>query len=118
MKRQRPLKQIRAYCLYCMNGNSNEIKICASKTCALFYCRFGKNKSNPKLPVLKIIKSYCADCSDGKLKIKYCDHEECQLYQFKNGKNPFSQIKGNPGSLKPFAKKAILSETPVNTEGF
>lgn len=37
------LKKIRAYCVFCMNGNKAEIKVCTSPDCAFFIYRFGKN---------------------------------------------------------------------------
>ena len=38
-----PIKAIRAYCLDCMGGSSNEVKLCPSKDCFLWAYRFGKN---------------------------------------------------------------------------
>lgn len=38
-----PLKAIRANCLQCVGGSSNEVKLCTSKTCYLYPFRFGKN---------------------------------------------------------------------------
>lgn len=40
---QQPLKAIRANCLQCVGGSSNEVKLCTSKTCYLYPFRFGKN---------------------------------------------------------------------------
>jgi len=38
-----PMKGIRAFCLECCGGSSNEVKLCVSKNCALYPFRFGKN---------------------------------------------------------------------------
>lgn len=38
-----PVKAIRAYCLGCCNGNSNEVKACVIEECELYPFRFGKN---------------------------------------------------------------------------
>lgn len=38
-----PLKSIRAFCLDCVGGSSNEVKLCPSKRCALYPYRFGKD---------------------------------------------------------------------------
>ena len=38
-----PVKAIRAYCLYCMCGQANEVKLCPSKDCSLYPYRLGKN---------------------------------------------------------------------------
>ena len=37
------LKAIRKYCLWCMNGQANEIQLCPSMDCPLYQYRFGKN---------------------------------------------------------------------------
>ena len=38
-----PLKSIRAKCLDCMCGNSNEVKLCVQDDCPIYRYRFGKN---------------------------------------------------------------------------
>lgn len=38
-----PLKAIRAKCLDCCCGQSNEVKLCPVENCALWQFRFGKN---------------------------------------------------------------------------
>ena len=38
-----PVKAIRAFCLDCCGGNSNEVKNCTSSICQLKPFRFGKN---------------------------------------------------------------------------
>ena len=38
-----PIKAIRAHCLDCMCGQSNEVKLCPSKDCSLYPYRLGKN---------------------------------------------------------------------------
>lgn len=45
---QSPLKAIRANCLQCVGGSSNEVKNCTSKTCYLYPFRFGKNPYSKK----------------------------------------------------------------------
>ena len=47
-----PMKGIRAFCLECCGGSSNEVKLCISKNCALYPFRFGKNP-NIKLTVVQ-----------------------------------------------------------------
>jgi hypothetical protein len=42
MVRLTPVKAIRAKCLECSRGSTNEIKICPIEDCALYYYRFGK----------------------------------------------------------------------------
>lgn len=36
------LKRIRAYCIWCCNDQSNEVKLCPSVKCPLWEYRFGK----------------------------------------------------------------------------
>lgn len=42
-KRVTPLRAIRAKCLDCMCGSSNEVALCPSEDCPLFNFRYGKN---------------------------------------------------------------------------
>lgn len=43
-----PVKAIRAKCLDCCCGNSNEVKLCPAEECALHPFRFGKNPYRAK----------------------------------------------------------------------
>lgn len=43
-----PIKAIRAKCLDCSNGSSNEVKLCEIEQCALYPFRFGKNPYRTK----------------------------------------------------------------------
>lgn len=38
-----PIKAIKAYCIGCCGGITNEVKSCAISDCELFPFRFGKN---------------------------------------------------------------------------
>lgn len=38
-----PIKAIRAYCLGCMCGSANEVRLCPIKKCELYPYRFGHN---------------------------------------------------------------------------
>lgn len=83
-----PLQAIRKYCLYCMNGQENEVRLCTSEQCALFNCRMQENNTDPRVSALQLIKKYCTDCSDGKAKERInCTFYGCQLYLYRNGKN-------------------------------
>lgn len=48
-----PLKAMRAYCLDCCCGSSNEVRLCPSTKCSLFPYRFGKRprKQTPVDPI-------------------------------------------------------------------
>lgn len=43
-----PVKAIRAKCLGCCCGSSNEVKMCACTDCPLYPFRFGKNPYRAK----------------------------------------------------------------------
>lgn len=43
-----PMKAIRAKCLDCCCGNSNEVKLCPCEDCPLHPFRFGKNPNIKK----------------------------------------------------------------------
>jgi hypothetical protein len=103
-----PLKQIKAYCLHhCMNHQYNEVVHCPLKKCIFYDLRYGKKK--PGISSLKSIKAYCTDCSEGIRNIKNCPFPECQLFKFKNGKNP--DLKGKRGNrlkgVSPFKMPSL-----------
>lgn len=43
-----PVKAIRAYCLSCVGGSSNEVDKCPIPECALYPFRYGKNPFRTK----------------------------------------------------------------------
>ena len=43
-----PVKAIRAFCLDCMGGSSNEVKQCSTEDCPLWNFRFGKSPFRAK----------------------------------------------------------------------
>lgn len=47
-KQKNPVKAIRAFCLDCVGGSPNEVKLCPSVKCALYHFRFGKNPFRAK----------------------------------------------------------------------
>ena len=52
MKKLAPLKSVRKYCLWCMNEQSSEVKLCPSKDCPLFEFRFGKRKKGKSVQLI------------------------------------------------------------------
>ena len=56
MKRLTPIKAIRAKCLDCSGGSSNEVKLCEMTECSLYPYRLGKRpkefKNTPTIGVL------------------------------------------------------------------
>ena len=43
-----PVKAIRAFCIDCCGGSSNEVKLCTAPKCALYPFRLGKNPYRTK----------------------------------------------------------------------
>ncbi len=48
MNLQSPIKAIRAHCIDCCCGSSNEVKLCPVTDCKLYPFRFGKNPYRTK----------------------------------------------------------------------
>ena len=91
-----PLKVIREYCLYCMNNQPKEIKLCPSILCLFYFCRFGKNKTNPRISALRLIKKHCKDCSGYSTRdLKNCLITDCSLFVYRQGKNPTRAVVKN-----------------------
>lgn len=63
-----PIKAIRAKCLDCCCGSSNEVKLCTAEKCALWPYRFGKNPNLQR------------ECTPA------------QLEALKNGRVPFQNV--------------------------
>jgi hypothetical protein len=104
---QTPLRSIRKYCLWCMNDQAVEVKLCPDRECPLYDLRMGK-KAEGKKP-LKQIRERCKVCSESLDDIKNClfngkDSPECSLFPYRMGKNFRLKGKGNVKSLI-FAKK-------------
>ena len=79
-----PCDVIRAKCLDCCLGSRKEVKLCASKVCALYPLRLGKGRK-----ALKAIREYCLECGElGWKAVKNCEHATCPLYSYRLGKNP------------------------------
>lgn len=112
------LKFVRRKCLECMNGQSQEVKLCPSKKCFLYPFRFGR-KGNSTFSPLKAIRKRCLDCGEGTYQdVKNCLFSDCPLFHYRFGKNPARRgikYRGNPEALKKWrlrlyksAKKGIV----------
>ena len=97
MKRFPPLKSVRRYCLWCMNGQAREVSLCPSDDCPFYPLRFGKRKQG--MSTLKMIKAKCKDCAES---VKKCDFIDCQIYPYRFGHNPARQ---GIGGSSPFLFK-------------
>lgn len=56
-----PVKAIRANCLDCMGGSSNEVKLCPVDYCPLYPFRFGKNPYRKKTEMTEEKKAHLAE---------------------------------------------------------
>jgi len=111
-----PLKAIRKHCLFCMNNQFNEVKICTDRECPLWLLRFGKGAQG--VSVLKAIRVKCYACGEGTPSdIKNCEISDCFLYRYRFGKNP--ALKGRKVSpdtiraLRAGLLKKNLSKTGI-----
>lgn len=64
-----------------------------------------------KVSPLKAIRIKCLDCcARSPREVNLCQDNDCSLYPFRLGKNPFTKRRGNISNLKFFHKeKPILS---------
>ncbi|HBF36030.1 MAG TPA: hypothetical protein DDW50_01775 [Firmicutes bacterium] len=54
--------------------------------------------------ILKAIRSKCLDCSGGQIdEVRECTIQNCTLYPYRMGRNPFSNRKG-PGNIEALKK--------------
>lgn len=61
MNLQNPLLAIKAYCLGCMCGQRNEVKLCPVEKCELYPFRFGKNPYRKKTDLSEDRKAELAE---------------------------------------------------------
>lgn len=84
-----PLKSVRKYCLWCMNGQVKEIRLCPKENCIFYKFRMGRGKVK-----LKHIRLRCLDCSGGATpRVQSCefngtDDELCILFPYRMGRRP------------------------------
>lgn len=75
---------MREYCLWCVGGQSLEVKLCARSKCPLWLHREGHGRGSKVKP----IRARCLECSWGAVEVKECLAENCTLWPFRVGKNP------------------------------
>jgi hypothetical protein len=109
-----PLRALRRHCLWCCNGNPNEVRLCVSKSCPLWPFRFGHRPTDElKAEVgdrilhpaerqitgkafhdaggtaLRAIRLRCLDCRGAsRSEVAGCWDTDCALDPFRFGKNP------------------------------
>jgi len=123
ISRQQPLKQIRQFCLWCCDGNANEVRECPAEFCPLHKYRFGRKEIKGSKSGLRMIRQKCVDCSSDSYKeVEYCEFSYCPLFIFRFGKNPFRKKipeyrrKGMGEALNAVRprKKEIAAESALN----
>lgn len=104
MRRLRPLKAIRKYCVsWCCNGKSDEVDLCSPINCSLYKFRLGKGRGHK----LRAIRLKCLDCSAGSFEeVKDCPFEDCRLFPYRFGKNP--ALKGMVRGASRFPKRMAI----------
>ena len=116
MKTYTPLQSIRRYCLWCANGQYNEVKFCPDKDCVLWPLRFGKGKKGTRY--LRAIRKKCLDCSAfSPQEVRDCSFNEklgtddgCYLFPYRYGKRPKTGV-SHPTSQQRLAGKRLLLYT-------
>mgnify|MGYP001373202584 CR=1 FL=1 len=94
-RRLTPLRAIRAKCLWCCAGSTNEVKLCPAEGCPLHEYRAGHRPEAAKLTPIKAIRAKCRDCYG----LSWADVQSCPglgladgpcpLHAFRLGKNPY-----------------------------
>jgi hypothetical protein len=107
-----PLRAVRRHCLWCCNGNPNEVRLCVSKSCPLWPFRLGhrptaefKTEVGDRVlhpaerqitgkafhdaggTTLRAIRLRCLGCSGASpYEVAGCRHTDCDLHAFRFGK--------------------------------
>jgi hypothetical protein len=134
-----PLKAARSHCLWCCNGSTLDVRLCASEACPLWLYRFGRNptpamlaeagdrKMYPLEDVLTVAKFYedgtalkairrrCLDCSGGcKSEVRDCRDVTCELHPFRLGTNPNRKMSEEQRALAAARLKASIAKGKRN----
>lgn len=91
-----PIKAIRAYCLWCLNEQQQEVRLCPSVKCPLYPYRMGHRPQKQAagggavvLTPVKAIRSKCLDCSGFSTKdARTCPFIDCSLSCYRMGHRP------------------------------
>ena len=84
-----PIQRIRAYCRWCMNGQSFEVTHCQSIDCAFYQYRAVSTGEKPFVSSAKAIKARCLQCSETYEDLKNCEFKDCPLWSYRFGRNPY-----------------------------
>jgi hypothetical protein len=62
-----------------------------------------------KMPLAKVIRLYCLDCSHSDSEVRKCTAVRCGLWPYRMRKNPFSERKGagNIEALRRFQNRRV-----------
>jgi hypothetical protein len=90
VRRPRTLRSIRAYCLWCADGQAGEVRECPAAPCSLWPYRFGHNPRfttkgsaaglavSPGMTAQRAVAFRCCDCYERSPHT--CPAAECPLY--------------------------------------
>jgi hypothetical protein len=99
-----PIKAIRARCVDCSAGEFSRVTDCTVPKCALYPYRHGcrpEPRPDIKTPI-KTIRARCLQCNGTPQEIKLCQVTNCELFQYRLGRNPRRQ--GGGQSAEQMAK--------------
>ena len=94
-----PLKAIRQYCTWCMNGDCREIRHCKAIECPFHAVRSGHNAPRG-FSRLKAIRAKCKDCAETRTTIRDCIEPKCPIHHLRMGKNPNIDATDRSGNFK------------------
>lgn len=84
-----PIKTIRAYCLHCVGGHSQDVKACDANDPKYHVCPFHLYRLGTGRPSVKTIRKFCLQCMGNYVDFVFdCKTTDCLCYPYRLGKNP------------------------------
>ena len=89
-KRLTPGETIRAYCLHCVGGSSQDVKACDATDPKYHVCPFHPFRLGKGRPSVKTIRKFCLQCmGDYTDFVRDCETKNCFCHPYRMGKNPY-----------------------------
>lgn len=89
VKRRTPKQVVRAYCLHCVGGNSQDVKACDATDPKYHVCPFHPFRLGKGRPSVKVIRKFCLQCmGDYTDFVRDCETKDCFCHPYRMGKNP------------------------------
>ena len=90
VKRLTPGETIRAYCLHCVGGSAQDVKVCDATDPKYHVCPFHPFRLGKGRPSVKIIRKFCLQCmGDYADFVRDCETKDCFCYPYRMGRNPY-----------------------------